>query len=116
MRAGHRVFEAWAPRAQGAPGPRALLRHDSVLRLTGICVVEVDENRAPRGFRVLVRSAAHITVLQEPPWWSAQRILGALGLLAPIFLLTRRCLEAGMDAYVPKPNCPKDLFECIERF
>ncbi|MCX6636292.1 MAG: ATP-binding protein, partial [Acidobacteria bacterium] len=87
LRAGNRVFEAWAPRAQGAPGLRAL-RRDSVLRLTGICVVEVDENRAPRGFRVLVRSAADIAVLQEPPWWSAQRILGALGLLALIFLLT----------------------------
>ncbi len=88
MRAGNRVFEAWAPRARGAPGLRALLRHDSVLRLTGICVVEVDENRAPREFRVLVRSAADIAVLREPPWWSAQRILGALGLLALIFLLT----------------------------
>ena len=84
LRAGNRVFEAWA---QGAPGLRAL-RRDSVLRLTGICVVQVDENHAPRGFRVLVRSAAGVTVLQEPPWWSAQRILGALGLLALIFLLT----------------------------
>ena len=28
----------------------------------------------------------------------------------------RRCLDAGMDAYVPKPIRPKDLFECIERF
>jgi CheY-like chemotaxis protein len=28
----------------------------------------------------------------------------------------QRCLEAGMDAYVPKPIRPKDLFECIERF
>jgi len=88
MRAGNRVFEAWAPRTQGAPGLRALLRRDSVLRLTGICVVQVDENRAPQGFQVLVRSAADIMVLQEPPWWSAQRILGALGLLALIFLLT----------------------------
>jgi signal transduction histidine kinase/CheY-like chemotaxis protein len=88
MRAGNRVFEAWVPRAPGAPGLRALLRHDSVLRLTGICVVEVDENHAPLGFRVLVRSAAGVTVLQEPPWWSAQRIFGALGLLALISLLT----------------------------
>jgi signal transduction histidine kinase/CheY-like chemotaxis protein len=86
--AGNRVFEAWVPRARGAPGLRTLLRHDSVLRLTGICVVEVDEDRAPRGFRVLVGSAAGVTVLQEPPWWSAQRVLGALGLLALIFLLT----------------------------
>jgi CheY-like chemotaxis protein len=28
----------------------------------------------------------------------------------------QRCLDAGMDAYVPKPIRPKDLFECIERF
>ncbi|MDP2997205.1 MAG: response regulator [Bryobacterales bacterium] len=88
MRAGNRVFEAWVPRARGAPGPQALLQRDSVLRLSGICVVQVDENHAPRGFRVLVRSAADIAVLREPPWWSAQRILGALGLLALIFLLT----------------------------
>ncbi len=87
MRAGNRVFEAWVPRPQGAPGLRAL-RRDSILRLTGICVVEVNENHVPQGFRVLVRSAADVTVLQEPPWWSAQRVLGALGLLALIFLLT----------------------------
>jgi PAS domain S-box-containing protein len=59
------------------------VRTGSLLQLTGICAVRVDENRNPVGFRILLRTPEDIVVLQEAPWWNLQRAL---------FLLAFTCL------------------------
>ena len=58
----------------------------SRLRLTGICSVNVDRNRKPDTFNILLDSPASIVVLARPPWWTL-RIAGlVLGLLVGVAL------------------------------
>jgi len=57
-------------------------RTGSVVQLTGICKVRVDENRNPVGFGLLLRAPDDIVVLQQAPWWNLQRTLVLLGFTA----------------------------------
>ena len=57
-------------------------RTGSVVQLTGICDVRVDENRTPVGFALLLRTPEDVVVLQQAPWWNLQRTLFLLGLTA----------------------------------
>ena len=58
------------------------------LRLTGVWSIETDELRRPTSFRVLLRSAADVVVIDLPSWWTATRILALLGALATIIALS----------------------------
>ncbi len=44
----------------------------SLLQVTGICSVDVDENQDPSGFAVLLRSPQDVAVLERPSWWTAR--------------------------------------------
>jgi PAS domain S-box-containing protein len=62
----------------------ASLREGSVLALTGVCMVQVDENGDTRSFSILLRSPDDVEVLRQPPWWTARhasQLLGSLGVL-----------------------------------
>jgi PAS domain S-box-containing protein len=48
------------------------IKPGSLLQLTGICSVEVDENQYPSGFDVLLRSPQDVVVLEYPSWWTAR--------------------------------------------
>jgi len=50
------------------------LRSGSLLRLTGVSMVEADENHQARGFEILLRFPADVVVLEMPKWWTARRI------------------------------------------
>jgi diguanylate cyclase (GGDEF)-like protein len=52
------------------------------LRVTGICLIEVLPDKAPRAFRILLRSPADIVVLHRPSWWSPRRALIFSGVLS----------------------------------
>ena len=64
-----------------APGMRARLAVDCRVRLTGVCVMEVESWRPglvfPRieGIRIILRSADDLTVLAHPPWWTSARLM-----------------------------------------
>ena len=62
------------------------LRKGSLLQLTGICSVQVDENLNPRSFDILLRSADDVVVLRRAPWWTLRGLLIVLGLTVPIVL------------------------------
>ncbi len=82
------------------------MEEGSRLRLTGICLVLPDPNGAtdadgyavPKSYRILLRSASDVAVLERPSWWSAAHTLwvlaaalaGALGALAWVLALRRR--------------------------
>jgi hypothetical protein len=56
----------------------------SMVRLSGICLVESDEWGGSISFSILLRSRDDIFVLQAPPWWTVKRtvaVLAALGLV-----------------------------------
>lgn len=70
---------------QSAPFPP--LPKGSRIRLTGVCATGTDRYHRPRASRIILRSAADVVVLEEPSWWTQQRIhslfvvCGAIGLL-----------------------------------
>jgi PAS domain S-box-containing protein len=68
----------------------ANLELGSLLQVTGVCSVSVDENHEPVGFRILLRSGHDITVLRTPSWWNATHALGLMGVatLAGLVALT----------------------------
>jgi PAS domain S-box-containing protein len=88
-----RLEKSLAPRRWKSPLPPG-----TRLRLTGVCSVNVDRNRAPDGFNILLRSPDDIEVLARPSWWNFRRTLLLAGLcggltiavLAWVVILRRR--------------------------
>jgi PAS domain S-box-containing protein len=65
----------------GGARPLESLRPGSLLELTGIRRIEVDDNRTPQAFSLLLRSQEDIVVLKRPPWWTLGKGLAALAIL-----------------------------------
>lgn len=87
LTSGHLVFEAQIDAAE--PDPMwPLLVAGSRLRLTGICTVQIGEDRKPRSFRILLRSGRDILVLDRPAWWTMPRTLWILAIVAAAALTT----------------------------
>jgi PAS domain S-box-containing protein len=78
VRSGERYFEAQLAKDQttGLPSP---LVPGSLLRLTGICLVQTDERGLPQSFRLLLRTGDDLLVVRGPPWWTVERALTILG-------------------------------------
>ena len=79
LRSGGVVFDA------RLDGPRDLasasgLRSGSTLQVTGICKIDVDQNREPHSFSILLRAPADLVVLAEPAWWTVKHALWGLGI------------------------------------
>jgi len=60
----------------------------SLLQLTGICILQADEDHNPQSFRILVRSMNDVAVIQPPPWWDIKRMLRIIAMLAAVALAT----------------------------
>jgi signal transduction histidine kinase/CheY-like chemotaxis protein len=52
-----------------------LLQQGSYLRMTGVCITEVNEAHVARGFRILLSSSRDIVVLSRPSWWTFPKLL-----------------------------------------
>jgi len=48
------------------------LQNGALLQLTGVCSIQVDENRDPRDFLIHLRSPQDVVLLQRPSWWTAR--------------------------------------------
>ncbi len=85
------LFPAVLPRGTSA-GLRDW-REGSKLRVTGVCVVEADTRKSsaqegltlPKSFRILLRSAQDVAVIERPSWWTAGH---ALLVLAAVLAIT----------------------------
>ena len=83
------IFQAYLKPAEG-PDAFAGLENGSRVSVTGVCKIDPGEWQAgeewrARSFRIGLRSAADIVVLQSPPWWTLKKLLwiaGGLGLVA----------------------------------
>lgn len=97
---GGTVYRAIVANREGAP----MLEPGALLRLTGICVMEIQETehvRAPRAVHLVLRSPADITVLENAPLLTKtllSRILAAVGFLALGALLWVRLLHKRVAA------------------
>ena len=67
------------------------LKNGTRVAVTGVCLIETGawsagESWRAKSFRVLMRSAGDISVLQWPPWWNLQKLLWAVGILGVVVL------------------------------
>ncbi len=69
--AGTITFVAEMDQASGWP-KFADLENGAQLQLTGICSVQVDENRDPNGFVIHLRSPQDVLLERRSSWWTAQ--------------------------------------------
>lgn len=62
---------------------------NSLLNLAGICVISDWEDTwfyQPRSFMLLVTERADLEVVQAPPWWTPERLWGALTIACAVLL------------------------------
>ena len=71
MRDGNKVFQA---QIQTRPNSDAIagVANGSRVRVTGICIIEMDEDQQPRSFRIELRCARDVAVLRQPRLTLAQ--------------------------------------------
>lgn len=96
LQSGIRTFTAQLDRADLADD-LSELRTDSVLRLTGVCVSQLQADKVytvlqhqPITFQILLRSPSDIAILHQAPFWTLRIAMGLLvlaGLLVPTILV-----------------------------
>lgn len=62
------------------------LRPGSQVLVTGICSIQKSSTREPVGFRLLLRTAGDVVVLEHPSWWTPARIQRTLAVIALLAL------------------------------
>ncbi|MCF3651675.1 PAS domain-containing protein [Synoicihabitans lomoniglobus] len=77
------IFEAQMPGIGEDP-----LVVGSLLEVTGIYRVQLDEYRQPRSFSIELRTPDDMRVLARPPWWSSTQVLWVSGALLLAMLMT----------------------------
>jgi signal transduction histidine kinase len=87
LRRGDYVFEA-SLQSAAADDRSAAIPVNSVVRLTGICLVRSGGLwSVPQSFRLLLRTSADVTVLSAPSWWNFRHAMWLLGITAGILLV-----------------------------
>ncbi len=84
LQAGKWIFNAYLEQAENALSP---VPNESQVRLTGICSVQLDEQRRPRAFRIFLRSVEDITILRRPSWWTLENALWTFGLMGIVIFV-----------------------------
>lgn len=91
LQAGSFIFQA-SLESPGRGVEFARLQNGSKVAVTGVCLIEkgggwfAGEDWRAKSFRLLLRSAGDVFVLQRPPWWTLQKLLWALALLGLVIL------------------------------
>jgi signal transduction histidine kinase/CheY-like chemotaxis protein len=63
------------------------LRNGSLVRVVGVVSYDAPGQRlVPRGFTILLRSPADVTLLRDAPWWTGTRTIQLAGILAAFAL------------------------------
>jgi PAS domain S-box-containing protein len=62
------------------------LQSGSVLRLTGVCSIQGGERHEPETFRLMLRSAEDIYLLQAAPWWTLPHFFMLAGGMSVLIL------------------------------
>ncbi len=67
--------------------PRDLPPEGSFIKVTGICVDEINFQGQVANFRIITRNALDVAVLKNPSWWTIGHAAGLLGILAAVTVL-----------------------------
>ncbi|MGB6220832.1 histidine kinase [Haloferula sp.] len=86
LQAGEHVFTAEGPAAKSNV---ALLDVPlgSTVELTGICMLQVEENGVVQSFQILLPEVGNVRVLKKPSWFTPGRLLAGLALLTAVLVL-----------------------------
>ena len=66
----------------GASDPRRTLREGSLVRVTGICVLQKGIVGTPESIKLRLRSPADLVLVESASWWTRERALLILALVA----------------------------------
>lgn len=92
LQSGGFIFNAYLER-KNVGVEFAYLQNGCKIAVTGVCLIErgndwhVGPDWRAKSFRILLRSAGDILVLQRPPWWNLQKLLWMSGILCVIVLV-----------------------------
>ena len=70
----------------------AYLKNGTKVAVTGVCLIETGnawtaaQAWRAKSFRILMRSASDVSVLQWPPWWNLQKLLWAVAILGLVVM------------------------------
>lgn len=64
------------------------IRIGSLVEVTGVCSTNVDQNRIPQSFRILLRTQDDVTVLSLASWWTRGHMAEVSSLMAVLVLVT----------------------------
>jgi two-component system cell cycle sensor histidine kinase/response regulator CckA len=82
LQTGNRIYDA---RMLGPVSNRIKqLEPGSVLEITGIYRLLMNEERVPKSLQLAVPSENDITILEQPSWWNVQRMVTTLGIMGII--------------------------------
>ncbi|MGH7951264.1 MAG: PAS domain-containing sensor histidine kinase [Limisphaerales bacterium] len=91
LQSGGFIFHAYLQRKSRTDF--AYLQNGCKVAITGVCLIELGNDwhygadwRA-KSFRILMRSAGDIFVLQQPPWWNLQKLFWAIGILGMVIFM-----------------------------
>ena len=109
LTSGKSIFTAILPQGLGGP-EKTGWKNGSILRIKGICSVQLDVQKTgldigtavPKTFHILMRSPADVTVVQNPSWWTpahgvlvlALALVVTLVVLGWVMALRRRIRES----------------------
>lgn len=69
------------------PAALAAIPNGSLLEVSGICLLQMSEDIKMEAMQVLLPSADGIRILQQPSWWTPERLLIGLAVLLAILIL-----------------------------
>jgi diguanylate cyclase (GGDEF)-like protein len=81
---GQTLFSATVP--VGLSRMDSRLQVGSHLQLTGVCIVSFDQFHRGESFRLLLRTADDVIVLERPPWWNLKHAAWVIGLILLSFV------------------------------
>ncbi|HSU54949.1 MAG TPA: histidine kinase [Candidatus Dormibacteraeota bacterium] len=73
---------------EGPPAPElASIPIGSTVRVSGVCLKDIDSEGKMTGFRILFGTPADLTIIQRPSWFTPQRLLAGLAIVTIILVL-----------------------------
>jgi len=119
---GDTVFEAELSSPQ-IPQQFESLRESTLLQITGICTVEIDENQQPVRFRIRLRSTQDVAIIHLPSWWTLGRTFALIGaMVLAIFIVLawadtlRRRVREATKALLSAKEAAEDANEAKSTF
>jgi signal transduction histidine kinase len=65
----------------------AIIPLGSTIQVSGICLTEIESDGKVKSFRVLMRTADDVTILEQPSWFTPRRLIAGVGVLCAVLIV-----------------------------